>query len=133
MSFPSTPPARREFLRQVAGFTTAGATALRCTSSAAAALENARAPVIDCHVHLGTAHQMIVPWNTVGDPEEILRNMRKGNIDQSVIFPMTNPNWQHSFELAMRWCMTEQLSAELKDRILRGRRERAFACGNSMS
>jgi hypothetical protein len=58
--------------------------------------------VIDCHVHLGTAHQMIVPWNTVGDPEEILRNMRRGNIDQSVIFPMTNPNWYGSFELANR-------------------------------
>jgi predicted TIM-barrel fold metal-dependent hydrolase len=45
---------------------------------------------------------MVVPWNTVGDPEEILRNMRKANIDQSVIFPMTNPNWYGSFELANR-------------------------------
>jgi uncharacterized protein len=102
MSHPLTPPARREFLRQFGGVATAGATALGCTWSAAAALENAPVPVIDCHVHLGTADQMIVPWNTVGDPEEILRNMRKGNIDQSVIFPMTNPNWHHSFELANR-------------------------------
>jgi uncharacterized protein len=102
MSHPSTPPARRAFLRQVAGLTTAGATALQCPWSAAATLENSPVPVIDCHVHLGTAYQMIVPWNTVGDPEEILRNMRKGNIDQSVIFPMTNPNWYGSFELANR-------------------------------
>jgi predicted TIM-barrel fold metal-dependent hydrolase len=41
---------------------------------------------------------MTVPWNTVGDPEEILRNMRKGRIDRSVIFPMTNPNWHRFFE-----------------------------------
>jgi predicted TIM-barrel fold metal-dependent hydrolase len=102
MAYPLTPPARREFLRHVAGLTTAGATALGCTFSAAATLENAQVPVIDGHVHVGTASQMIVPWNTVGDPEEILRNMRKGSIDQSVIFPMTNPNWYGSFELANR-------------------------------
>jgi predicted TIM-barrel fold metal-dependent hydrolase len=94
--------ARRELLRRVAGITAAGAAALRGPWSAAATLDDSPVPVIDCHVHVGTAHQMIVPWNTVGDPEEILRNMRKGNIDQSVIFPMTNPNWQHSFELANR-------------------------------
>jgi uncharacterized protein len=102
MSSQSGPPERREFLRQVAGLTTAGTTALSCIRSAAATLENLSVPVIDCHVHLGTADQMIVPWNTVGDPEEILRNMRKGNIDQSVIFPMTNPNWYGNFELANR-------------------------------
>ena len=102
MSQSFTPPARREFLYRAAGFTTAGAAALGCTLNAAVALEGTPIPVIDCHVHLGTANQMIVPWNTVGDPEEILRNMRKGNIDQSVIFPMTNPNWQHSFEMANR-------------------------------
>ena len=28
--------------------------------------------MIDCNVHVGTADQMLVPWNTVGDPEEIL-------------------------------------------------------------
>jgi predicted TIM-barrel fold metal-dependent hydrolase len=95
-------PARREFLRQVAGLAT-GAAAVGCTASAAETPEeNSQVPVIDCHVHLGTAHQMVVPWNTVGDPEEILRNMRKGAIDQSVIFPMTNPNWYGSFELANR-------------------------------
>jgi predicted TIM-barrel fold metal-dependent hydrolase len=98
----SIPPARREFLQRLAGVTTAGATALRVNLSAAETWEESPVPVIDSHVHLGTAHQMIVPWNTVGDPEEILRNMRKANIDQSVIFPMTNPNWQHSFELANR-------------------------------
>jgi predicted TIM-barrel fold metal-dependent hydrolase len=102
MSQPIPGPARREFLRQVAGFTTAAATAIRCSDSGAATLNDSPVPVIVCHVHLGTAEQMIVPWNTVGDPEEILRNMRKGSIDQSVIFPMTNPNWQHSFELANR-------------------------------
>jgi predicted TIM-barrel fold metal-dependent hydrolase len=102
MSYPFTPPPRRAFLRQIAGLSMAGAAALSCTWSAAATLENSPVPVIDSHVHVGTADQMIVPWNTVGDPEEILRNMRKGNIDQSVIFPMTNPNWQHSFELANR-------------------------------
>jgi len=93
---------RRDFLRQVAGLTTAGTAALRCTLSAAATAEDSQIPVIDSHVHVGTANQMVVPWNTVGDPEEILRNMRKGKIDQSVIFPMTNPNWYGSFELANR-------------------------------
>ena len=59
---------------------------------------SAQVPVVDCHVHVGSAQQMIVPWNTVGDPEEILRNMRKGRIDMSVIFPMTNPNRHRLFE-----------------------------------
>src|SRR5687767_5317755 len=96
-AMPPSPSTRRAFLRGTAGV--AVATLL---SRSAAATASPAIPVIDCHVHVGTAHQMVVPWNTVGDPEEILRNMRKGRIDQSLIFPMTNPNWQRTFEVGNR-------------------------------
>ena len=88
---------RREFLAS-ASRVTAMAVVLQCMSAAQSSAASTRVPVIDCHVHVGTAHQMVVPWNTVGDPEEILRNMSKGQIDQSVIFPMTNPNRHRFFE-----------------------------------
>jgi uncharacterized protein len=93
------PASRREFLRQAAGLAAgiaAGSRPLQAQSSTA----TSGMPVIDCHVHVGTADQMLVPWNTAGDPDEILRNMRKGNIDRSVIFPMTNPTRHKFFEEA---------------------------------
>jgi uncharacterized protein len=91
---------RREFLSQAAG--AAAGVAVLGRLGAQPAAGSSRVPVVDCHAHVGTAHQMVVPWNTVGDPEEILRNMRKGGIDQSVIFPMTNPTWHRVFEEANR-------------------------------
>ena len=91
---------RRNFLQVVLGG--AGLAGNANYSVGAEGSRSAAMPVIDCHVHVGTAHQMLVPWNTIGDPEEILRNMRKGRIDRSVIFPMTNPNRQRLFEDANR-------------------------------
>jgi uncharacterized protein len=41
---------------------------------------------------------VIVPWNTIGDPNELIYNMQKGRIDQSVIFPMSNSNRHSLFE-----------------------------------
>jgi hypothetical protein len=92
-------PTRREFLSQAA----TGAAGIGLLGRAPGAQppdQAARVPVVDCHVHVGTAHQMLVPWNTIGDPEEILRNMRKGGIDQSV--PMTKPTWHRHFGEAGR-------------------------------
>jgi uncharacterized protein len=88
---------RREFLCQATALA-AGAAALSSPVNAQSSTQRIRVPVIDCHVHVGTAQQVIVPWNTVGDPEEILRNMSKGKIDRSVIFPMSNSNRHRTFE-----------------------------------
>src|SRR5438552_7905600 len=87
---------RRLFLAQTAGL--ASVAVLGSAYAAESAANRVPVPVIDCHVHLGTAQQVIVPWNTMGDPAEILRNMRKGKIDRSVIFPMSNSNRHRTFE-----------------------------------
>ena len=96
MSSSSSPnPTRREFLSQMASLA-AGVAGLATAVGTNAAPSGGRIPVIDCHAHAGTGQEVIVPWNTIGDPEELLRNMQKGRIDQSVIFPMSNSN-RHSF------------------------------------
>jgi predicted TIM-barrel fold metal-dependent hydrolase len=96
LSSPPTHPTRRSFLRGAAVWSAFAAT-IGSRSAEKSSASESRIPVIDAHVHVGTAHQMVVPWNTGGDPEEILRNMRKGRIDLSVVFPMTNPTRQKQF------------------------------------
>jgi predicted TIM-barrel fold metal-dependent hydrolase len=97
MSSPSHPSTRREFIRQTAGLAV-GVAGLASAVEAQSATGARRVPVIDCHAHAGTGQEMIVPWNTIGDPAELLRNMEQGRIDMSVIFPMSNSNRHKLFE-----------------------------------
>lgn len=93
MSSSSPGPTRREFLQQAAGLAGA-AVALGPALNAAAAPASPRVPVIDCHVHAGLGEDLTAPWSTDNPPEHTLRNMRQGNIDQSVIFPIANPTYE---------------------------------------
>src|SRR5215467_3125475 len=60
--------------------------------SAAGAQGNqaARPLVIDCHTHVGTGTELIAPWTTIGDPEEILRRNKEAGIDKACIFPISH-------------------------------------------
>jgi len=78
---------RRDFLLRAAGVV-AGAGEL---SAASEPVE--RAPVIDCHVHCGIGQALQAPYSTENPPEHILRNMKLGNIDQCVIFPISNTTY----------------------------------------
>jgi uncharacterized protein len=92
MSESLQPKTRREFLRDAAELT--AAVALAPTLSAAAATGTKRVPVIDCHVHCGIGQTLLAPYSTENTPEHILRNMRQGNIDQCVIFPISNYTYE---------------------------------------
>lgn len=94
MSSSSHAPTRREFLRQ-ASFAGA-AVALAPTMKVAAAERGPRVPVVDCHVHCGLGQALLAPYSTENPPEHILRNMRQGNIDQCVIFPISNETYEEA-------------------------------------
>jgi predicted TIM-barrel fold metal-dependent hydrolase len=53
-----------------------------------------KVPVIDCHVHAGTASALTAPWTTIADPEEIIRRNKQAGIDKSVIFPISNDTYE---------------------------------------
>ena len=59
-------------------------------AGAAPAPAGPHVPVVDCHVHCGLGQALLAPYSTENTPEHILRNMRQGNIDQCVIFPISN-------------------------------------------
>src|SRR5438067_13114910 len=52
------------------------------------------APVIDCHTHVGTGTNLISPWTTIGDPEEILRRNKEAGIDKACIFPISHETFE---------------------------------------
>lgn len=83
---------RRDFLWQTAGLT-AGVVGLGEASKAGVA---PRTPVIDCHVHCGIGQMLLAPYSTENSPEHILRNMKQGNIDQCVIFPISNATYEEA-------------------------------------
>ncbi len=65
-------------------------------ASAAAAQpgEGAETPVIDCHTHVGTGTDLLSPWTTIGDPEEILRRNKEAGIDRACIFPISHDTFE---------------------------------------
>ena len=76
---------RRQFFAQTA--VAVLATRLRAAPAAGRKL------VIDCHAHAGFGQMLASPSNTIADPDELLRNMAKAGIDQSVIFPIRNTDY----------------------------------------
>jgi predicted TIM-barrel fold metal-dependent hydrolase len=80
---------RRSFIGNAAG----------ALAGAAAAAQNLKVPVIDCHVHAGHANALTAPWTDIADPAGILRRMDQAGIDKAVIFPISN---EPSYERANR-------------------------------
>ena len=69
-----------------------------------------KTPVIDCHVHAGTARMagtsedLTDPWYTFNDPELILRRNAEAGIDLSVIFPIQNVTYEKANEETAEIC-----------------------------
>lgn len=69
-----------------------------------------KTPVIDCHAHAGisrmpgTAEDLIDPWDTVADPESILRHAEEAGIDRTVIFPIENTTYEKANEDIAQIC-----------------------------
>jgi uncharacterized protein len=55
-----------------------------------------RVPVIDCHTHVGTGTELISPWTTIGDPEEIVRRNKEAGIDKACIFPISHETFDEA-------------------------------------
>ena len=53
-----------------------------------------RRPVIDAHCHAGRGQALTAPWTTRADPEITLRRMAEAGIDQTVIFPINNADYE---------------------------------------
>ncbi len=70
----------------------------------------AKAPVIDCHAHVGisrvpgTDEELTDPWFTVADPEMILRHAEEAGIDRTVIFPIENTTFEKANEEVAQIC-----------------------------
>ncbi len=80
---------RRQFLKQGSG-------AVTILANLTASPPSGRTPVIDCHVHAGTATELTAPWTTIADPNEILRRNDEAGIDHSVIFPISNDTYENA-------------------------------------
>lgn len=52
--------------------------------------------MIDCHVHAGTATNLVDPWTAIADPDAILRRMDQAGVDQAVIFPISNDTYERA-------------------------------------
>src|SRR5437764_6481155 len=64
------------------------------TTAAGLSQQVTRPPVIDCHTHVGTGTNLISPWTTIGDPEEILRRNKEAGIDKACIFPISHETFE---------------------------------------
>ena len=53
-----------------------------------------RSLVIDAHCHAGRGQSLTAPWTTRADPEITLRHMAEAGIDQTVIFPINNADYE---------------------------------------
>ncbi|MCW5977610.1 MAG: amidohydrolase [Bryobacteraceae bacterium] len=60
----------------------------------AAPLAQSKPLVIDAHCHAGSGQAMSAPWTTRGDPEVTLRHMEEAGIDRTVIFPISNDEYE---------------------------------------
>ena len=58
--------------------------------------QNRGIPVIDCHVHAGTATGLTAPWTTIADPREILRRSQEAGIDKACIFPISHDTFEEA-------------------------------------
>ncbi len=65
-------------------------------SSMLTATPKGKPPVIDCHVHAGTAPGLMDPWTAIADPDAILRRMDLAGVDQAVIFPISNDTYDRA-------------------------------------
>jgi predicted TIM-barrel fold metal-dependent hydrolase len=79
---------RRDFL--IAGSGVAGA------ASAGQSTPAAKVPVIDCHTHVGHATDLLAPWTTIADPDEILRRNKEAGIDKACIFPISHDTFEEA-------------------------------------
>ncbi len=61
-----------------------------------------KTPVIDCHTHMGTGTELLAPWTTIADPEEILRRNKEAGIDKACIFPISHDTYPPYYEDANR-------------------------------
>ena len=61
---------------------------------ALAAAQPGRNRVIDAHCHAGRGQALSAPWTTSADPELTLRHMAEAGIDQTVIFPINNAEYE---------------------------------------
>src|SRR5262245_35986736 len=81
---------RRSFLGSVA--------LLAAGCAAPADLRPSRDLIIDCHCHAGTGLNFgkdeAAPWTTWNDPEWTLRKMEEAGIDQTVLFPIHNADYE---------------------------------------
>lgn len=48
-----------------------------------------KAPVIDCHVHVGHASGLTAPWTTIADAEATLRRMDEAGVEKACVFPIS--------------------------------------------
>lgn len=92
---PSLKHSRREFLHSSASCLLGGAVVSGFGRRGLGEAAQRRVPVIDNHAHAGIADSLTAPWNTVADPEGILRRMEEASIDQSVIFPISRQDGRY--------------------------------------
>lgn len=69
-----------------------------------------KAPVIDCHAHVGVARlagspwDLTDPWYTFNDPEFVLRHMEEAGIDRSIICSIENVTYEKANEEVAEIC-----------------------------
>jgi hypothetical protein len=69
-----------------------------------------KSPVIDCHAHVGKSYEagamrdLMSPWDTLGDPEGIIRHARQAGIDKTVIFPINDTQYKEANEEVAQIC-----------------------------
>jgi len=76
------------------GFLIAGGLAAGVTAAQNQPARNV--PVIDCHTHVGHADDLVAPWTTIADPEEILRRNKEAGIDKACIFPISHVTFEEA-------------------------------------
>lgn len=99
----SSPPTRRQFLGQAAGWA-AAVTGVVSRLAVGQSSGGPRVPVIDCHVHAGLGQTLVSPWTTIAEPEETLRHMDEAGIDQSVIVPNSNRTYEEANRVIAEYC-----------------------------
>ena len=67
---------------------------LLATAPALATAQVGRSAIIDAHCHAGEGQALTAPWTTRADPEITLRHMTAAGIDQTVIFPINNADYE---------------------------------------
>jgi predicted TIM-barrel fold metal-dependent hydrolase len=63
-----------------------------------------KAPIIDCHAHVGIAEDLVDPWDTFADPTLLLSHAEEAGVDKTVIFPINNKSYIKPNEYIVQTC-----------------------------